>query len=486
MRTSLICVALSLGVVGCISWEDELQAYCDDGGGGCADAGAASDGGADAGTDGGQPTLEVASGADQSSPAGRPFENDLAVRALDEGGQPLPDVEITATCPSQEPSCSFDGSPTATATTGGDGVAWFSSLRAGDDPGSYAVVLTAAGFPATELTFTNLPPVAETIVLAGAPANQAEVDQLFPDPFVFRVAGSNGAPFTGATVRFSLSATSPGGSFAASGTNTLEQDTDGTGTVGTGVIRANRLAGEGSLTATVLAEDGSETDVTTSVPLALVPGPPTEVVIVSGDGQVTAAGAPLLDALVVRVEDTFDNPIPDEDVIFSNGNSGQHCVFGNGSTDASSRTDANGEASVVCSTVDVGGGFTVSVWVADTPPVSTSFTVEALIPTELVSFAGNNQTTSPDQPFDAPLVVQVMSNGTAVPNATVTFAAPGSPAPGTFEDGSSLLEVVSDAEGMATSSLFTPKFTGPVDVHATEPHILNAGGSAVVFTLTAE
>lgn len=468
MKNALLC-ALLLTVTGCISWDEELATYCANGGGGCPDAG---------GGELGDPALEILGGSGQSAPEGRSFETELSVRAVDEGGAPVAGVVVLATCPEAQPTCSFEGSPTATAITDGDGVAVLNAPSAGS-PGSYTLTLSAAGYGTAAVALENLSPVAETIQPEGAPATSTGVVQSFPNPFEFSVLGSDGEPLAGATVRFTLSGGDDGPTFLDSSGPTIDRETGDTGLALTGVISAGTAAGEYVLTAEVLDTDGSVAAATT-VDLEVLPGAAVQVVLLSPEVLTTAAGRKVQEAPRVQAQDTYGNPVPNVEVIFENGATGAHCLFTEGLPEAAVLTNADGEATEVCST-QAAGTFTVTARLAGTLS-SVQFTVEALTPDAIKPEGGTSQTSPSGTPFPLPITVKIVTlTVQEVPNALVTFSATNA----LFEGGLAVMQVETDVNGRATTPLLTPQAPGPVTVTVTVA-VLVPPEPSEVYTLTSQ
>ena len=83
--------------------------------------------------------------------------------------------------------------------------------------------------------------------------------------------------------------------------------------------------------------------------------------------------------------------------------------------------------------------------------------------TQMVTIAatgGATQSAAGGKPFNAPLSVSVAVNGATFAGEKVTFSAPTSGASGTFANGSTTEDDVTDAKGVATSSTFTANSVG--------------------------
>jgi hypothetical protein len=83
--------------------------------------------------------------------------------------------------------------------------------------------------------------------------------------------------------------------------------------------------------------------------------------------------------------------------------------------------------------------------------------------TQVVTIAatgGSMQSAAGGKPFSAPLAVSVAVNGATFSGEKVTFSAPTSGASGTFANGSTTEDDITDAKGVATSSTFTANSVG--------------------------
>lgn len=69
--------------------------------------------------------------------------------------------------------------------------------------------------------------------------------------------------------------------------------------------------------------------------------------------------------------------------------------------------------------------------------------------------SGDNQSTGINAAFAAPMKVRFQKNGVPLSQHTITFSAPESGASCTFPDGTTNATAVTDANGIATSPVFT-------------------------------
>ncbi len=101
--------------------------------------------------------------------------------------------------------------------------------------------------------------------------------------------------------------------------------------------------------------------------------------------------------------------------------------------------------------------------------------------TTIVVTSGNGQSTGVSAPFPSPLVVTVTQGGTPLSGFMVTFTAPSTGASGTFLNSTVTETDTTNADGIATSTIFTANATtGSYTVSAT----LLGTGTPVSFSLT--
>lgn len=203
------------------------------------------------------------------------------------------------------------------------------------------------------------PPRPTQVVKVSGDAQSGIVAQALLDPLVVRVIDQFGAPLSGTTVNFAITA-GGGAVSAASGM------TDGSGqanvswTMGTvsGSQRLNATASGTSVRATFSA-----------TALADVPSSVTEV---AGNNQVAPRNAPVQNPLVVRVADQFDNGVPAVAVEFE-------VLTGGGSiSPLIVDTDQDGHAATTWTLGDPEGQQTAEARAAVVPGVTVSFQAQAV------------------------------------------------------------------------------------------------------------
>ncbi|WP_161495018.1 autotransporter domain-containing protein [Caulobacter sp. BP25] len=136
---------------------------------------------------------------------------------------------------------------------------------------------------------------------------------------------------------------------------------------------------------------------------------------------------------------------------------------------------ANAAASLTPSVTLSGGNAGSSANASDPTTISVVQT-----PASVTVAGGNSQSASVNAAFTTPLSVTVRDGSNAViANTSVTFAAPGSGASGTFSNSSNSITVTTDGSGVASAGTFTANATtGSYSVTAT------AGSASTSFSLT--
>jgi hypothetical protein len=238
-------------------------------------------------------------------------------------------------------------------------------------------------------------------------------------------------------------------------------------------IDANGLAtalvpGQSTITATAEGKSASSK-------VTVVPGPPTALAIVAGDGQSAAAGSAVPTLPAVKVSDAFGNGVPGFAITFSVA-SGGGTITGGATT-----TSASGVATVGSWTLGTTAGpNTLTAGGTGLSPASVTFTATggAGAPTTVVAFAGNNQTATAGGPVATPPSVKVTdANGNPVSGFTVVFApASGS---GTVTGGSAVTASTGIA---AVGSWVLGPTPGPQSLTATAGALT---GSPITFAATA-
>lgn len=214
---------------------------------------------------------------------------------------------------------------------------------------------------------------------------------------------------------------------------------------------------------------------TASATVAVVPGPPTALAIVAGDGQTAVAGSAVVTPPAVRVTDAFGNPISGFAITFAVA-SGGGTITGGAAT-----TNASGIATIGNWTLGTTAGpNTLTASGAGLTPASVTFTATGGTgtPAIVVAFAGNNQTATAGGPVATPPSVKVTdANGNPVGGFNVIFS-PGS-GNGAVAGGSA----VTNSAGIAAPTSWVLGSTpGPQTLVASAASLT---GSPITFAATA-
>ena len=296
--------------------------------------------------------------------------------------------------------------------------------------------ITAAAGAATGSVNLSVTQLATMLEKVSGDGQLGPAGEPLPEPLVVQAHDRLGNPAIGVPVEFQIM--EGGGSPTPAQTQTDVQGRAST-TWTLGALAGEAQAVRGFLSFSV----GQGVNFTATA----VPGLPTEIVVVSGDGQAAPRLSTLSDTLTVRVEDRFQNPVAGVTVEFA-------VIAGGGSVQPSS-------------TITDLGGLATTQWTLGEPlgDQSVSITVELLLPTTVTALAttvpelvqilgGDGQTGIVGEPLPDPPSVQVLGpEGAPVSSLDVHFSV--SQNGGFLEslDGTQVspnLRVRTDALGVAT------------------------------------
>ena len=182
---------------------------------------------------------------------------------------------------------------------------------------------------------------------------------------------------------------------------------------------------------------------------------PTTFSISAGNDQSAPLNTAFTTRFKVRLLDENGDPMSGASVTFTAPGSGAGGTFAGSSTVT---TDADGYATAPAFTANTTlGAYDVTASTAHVDDVTFSLTNAPGLPSTLAVEAGDDQSTGVGTAFATRLKVLVEDAwDNAVPDARVTFTAPGSGAGGTFAGSST---VTSDADGFAEAPVFTANGT---------------------------
>jgi hypothetical protein len=242
------------------------------------------------------------SGDNQAAPRTGTLLAPLVVRVEDALGNPIAGeaVAFATTQGSLLPSA---------AVTDAAGVAT-SQWTLGDALGAQMATASVGTLPPLAFAATATETPASIVILRGD-GQTGTVGQPLTDAPAVQALDGLGNPVASLDVQFAAP-----GSVLESAVGT---------TVGDTIIVRTGIDGVAALGEWILGTTPGDYELTVFVP-TLAPdtltatalrGPPTQIVRVSGDGQRGAANTPLADSLVVRVTDSFSNPVPGVTVTFT-------------------------------------------------------------------------------------------------------------------------------------------------------------------------
>jgi hypothetical protein len=423
----------------------------------------------------------------QSAKVSTAFGTLLAVTVQDASNNPVPGTVVTFTAPAQSGASGTFANSTGTtqATTDSNGVATATVFTANTRSGGpYNVSATASGLTTVNFALTNLPGTATQMTAnAGTTPQSAQVTKGFGTLLSVTVKDATNNPIPGTVVTFSAPVqTGPSGTFANS-TGTTQGTTDANGVATATVFTANSDAGaQYNVTASATG--------LTSVNFALTntPGPATQMTASTGT---TPQSAPISTAfgtlLAVTIQDALNNPVPGIVVTFTApAQTGASGTFANGTGTTQATTNGNGVATATVFTANkiAGAPYSVSATATGLTTVNFALTNTPGPATQMAANAGTTpQSAQVTKAFGTLLGVTVKdASNNPVPGLVVTFTAPAQTvASGTFANSTGTTQATTDANGVATATVFTAnKIAGaPYSVSATA-----TGLTTVNFALT--
>ncbi|MDP9260191.1 MAG: hypothetical protein M3Q31_27065 [Actinomycetota bacterium] len=316
------------------------------------------------------------------------------------------------------------------------------------------------------------------MTLAGGSPQTAALDTAFAGNLEVALANTNGCPLTtslaGVPVTFSAPTSGASVRFAASGSNTLKVGTDASGMAAAAMFNANGIAGS----YTIIASSAFG-----SVSFALTnsaAGIPAAVRVVGRASQSATVSTRYKHPLAVKLLDAGGRPLQGVSVTFTlgaggggsgasgAGSGGAGASFSGGAWQATVTTTAAGIA--ISPRFEAGtaaGRFTATAALAEiaTPRGSTRAVTFALRnlagkPSAVAAGAAASESAATRARFLIRLAVTVTdADANPVPDAIVTFSAPGRGPSGTFTRSrhgrSRVVRITTNAAGVAVAPVFT-------------------------------
>jgi hypothetical protein len=428
----------------------------------------------------GPATQLVAQPSDYPDPTqvGTTFDKPMLVTAEDNSGNPVwqgTPVTFVLSDPAGAPGGTFPGSITQqTNYTNAAGQATSSNIKADTVSGAWtATVELNGGASPIVIPLTNDPgPVSQLVSPTGG-GQTATVHSKFPNPLTIVAEDQYTNHVPGAPLTFTALASGATATFAlCPGSGSTAQScvvaTDDNGVATSSAFTASTTSGQ----YTIQAASGP---VATPFIETNSPGPAKQMVIVSGDNENAKINTAFPDPLVTKVQDTYGNGVPGEQVTFaassSSGPSGTFATCagpGSTTTQCVVVTESSGYATSSTYTANgtVGTDTVTATDNTTTSLTSQQFTLHNLVgaPATLTVNSGDGQAVPAGTAY-APLSVTVKdSMGNLVAGASITFTISGD---ANFA-GSSTTMVNTDSNGVATTTtpLTAGHSTGSVTVTA--------------------
>ncbi|MBW4525332.1 MAG: Ig-like domain-containing protein [Phormidium tanganyikae FI6-MK23] len=405
-------------------------------------------------------TITATNGSGQSTTVNTNFANPLQTTVRDQYGNPVPNATVSFGVPGTGASGTPSAATVTTDTNGNAAVNITANTVSGNfnTTGSVGGVATPANF-----SLTNLADVPFSIAATSGSGQSITVNTNFANPLQTTVRDQYGNPVPNATVSFGVPGTGASGTSSAA---TVTTNASGNATIN---ITANTVAGSFNSTGSV---GGVATPATFS--LTNLADLPFSITATNGSGQSAIVANAYSNPLIATVRDQYSNPVPNATVNFSVPGTGASGTL----TTATTTTDTSGNATVNITANTVAGGFTTSSQVGGVAtPASFSLTNLADLPFSITATSGSGQSTTVNTNFANPLQVTVRDQyNNRVPNATVSFNAPGIGASSVF----SSTTATTDTSGNASVSITANTVSGGYN------SVGSVGGVATpaTFTLT--
>ncbi len=401
----------------------------------------------------GQPNnINATAGTPQTTAVNTAFANTLQATVTDQFGNAVPNVSLTFSAPTANvapiPTGTFSGNSSVQISTNASGVAIAPAFTANGLPGTYNVS-ASSGFTDSRANFalTNTAAAPASITVFGGSPQSATVNTAFVTALQAIVKDANNLPVPNVAVTFAAPGSGASGAFT--GSATVQTSAAGVATAPT--FTANTAAGAYAVTA-------STAGVATPASFSLTnnPGAAASITATAGTPQTTAVSTAFPTLLQATVKDSFGNLVPNAQVTFAAPGSGASGTFAGSAT---VQTSASGVATAPAFTANtMPGAYAVTASTTGVAtPASFSLTNNPGAAASITATAGTPQTTTVGTAFPTLLQATVKdSSGNLVPNVSVTFAAPGSGASGTFAGSAT---VQTSASGVATAPAFTANTT---------------------------
>lgn len=385
-------------------------------------------------------TIIAYGGGQQTGQAGSILLKPLVVQALDIYKNPVPGVTVNFS-----PNAGVV-SPTSAVTAGSKGQASV-TLQLPTTVMTVKVTASAAGLKSVNFSEYSVAGPAASITATGGNNQSGTVGNGLAQGLSVLVQDQYGNPVPSVAVAFSDGGA--GGVFTSG--NPLN-------TNGSGSATQNYVLPKTSGTVIVTASVSGVTNSAGFTETAL-PGPATQIVVSSGNGQTGTVGTALTQSLIAMVEDQYGNPVAAVGVTFSDGGAGG--VFGNPNPENS---DATGAATQTYTLPQAAGNVTITATaVAVVNPATFTETAGAGAAVAIAVSAGNNQFAPGGSTLPQSLNVIVSDQyNNPVPGVAVTFSDGGAGGSFSFSNPEN-----TGSTGIASQIYTLPPQPGPVTIAAT-------------------
>ena len=395
--------------------------------------------------------------------AGVAISPPVTVRVRDAQGNPVGGAPVTVEIFASTRS-PLQG--TVTQVTDGSGIATFAGLTVGI-AGTYSLqATTGVAPPIGSTSFTVAPAAPSSVTVLAGSGQSAPALTPFALALKAKVLDAFGNVVPGAAVTFVAPASGASATFG--GAAIVITGLDGIAT--SPILTANGAAGTYNVTATATGASSAAFSLTN---LAAVP---KTVTFIRQPPSSTAAGSAMTPAIIVQVQDEFQNSLPGVQVAMLLEGPSQ--VLAGTTTRI---TAANGQAIFNdLSITQAGTGYQLDAVAigSSAEAFSNSFAITGATPATIAVLSGGTQSATVLTPYAIPLTVIVKDQYlNPVSGATVVFTAPGSGASGLF-GASTTVNVVTDAEGQAATPITANGTAGAFTVTA------GVGAFSVPFQLT--
>ncbi|MDR1529857.1 MAG: DUF11 domain-containing protein [Burkholderiales bacterium] len=406
------------------------------------------------------------SGTPQTALIGSAFDKPLQAKVLGQNSTPVEGVLVKFALSGEDASAHFaDEDRTALSITNAQGIATSPRLIANLFAGGYSAVATVdglAGSAVFNLTNQAVPPSVSSIEAVKGTPQVTLVNTVFSEKLEAMVRDESDSPLAGVWVRFSLPENGASAEFASGGKHTMVA-TGADGIAVAPALTANGITGNYQVVASV---EGLESEagfsLTNNAPIAV----PAKIVPTAGALQKANVNAYFAEVLSARVTDASNQPVAGIPVQFKLPVNGASAVFADGSIMLVAITNEDG----VASSSLIKANAIIGQYQATAEVVGISekviYTLENISEQTIVvgsisAESGTPQKTKVQTVFMQPLKAKVLdTDGKPFPGIPVTFALPESGASAYFTNNTHILTILTDSQGIATSTLTANNIVG--------------------------